>query len=293
MDIKRAIVTVTDRNFIKGTMALFYSILKHNKNLDVDFIIIHNDLNDDHKKILSVFPNVLFIEPNELLLKRINVLGMCIPTYVNAQRKFFNLEIFNLQQYTQVLYLDSDIVCCGGLKPLFENTSYPLMVSPDRFFYLNIKRDPITFLPCEEEPGQKDNSCLYCFNSGMMLINMPLLKKDTFDEMIKLLSPIIYADIQTGHSDQFLLNRYFHNTFKFVSGKYNFLLHVEEEQLKIEGLKKEEAVLLHYVKYPKPWSAKNMEYYVDNKNWKNIYDQCLAWIESEHLYAHKLIQANV
>ena len=281
MSNKYAIVTITDKIFLKGTIALFYSILKYNPEINADLIVIQQDLNPQQKEAFSHFPNVSFLEPSMELIERIELLGSFIPSYALSPQKFFSLEVFNIRHYLQILFLDSDIICTGSIMSLFDKKDSPIYVTPDKYFYLNQQRELKTFLPCPNELRKAEKTYLKCFNSGMMLVNVSLLNNFTYEKLLKLLSPLTYADVQTGHSDQYLLNLYFQKGFKYLSIKYNYLMHAQKHITKEEEMTVDEAVLVHFVKYPKPWLSRKSNEYPDHIKWHNVFREYLSWINSK------------
>jgi len=253
---KYAIVTITDDSFIQGTEVLFYTFLKYNPWFEGDLIILENDLSSKCKKALSYFPNLIYHSIGKELLNRIKILTFYLPHYQSIQRRFYSLEVFNLSNYQKILFLDSDMLFKGNIHTLFSKNSSNLIVVPDYQYFLNKKREKLSYLPIHEEKEEKTKEYLYGFNSGMMMINVKNLSPNTYFSLLKLLNPIIYKEVQTAHTDQYLLNHFFHNHTSFVSSKYNFLLHAKKAIEQKENPTFEEIILIHYSKKTKPWSKK-------------------------------------
>ena len=250
---KIAIATITDEHFIKGTMVLLYSFLQKNSWFKGDIILISDSLLLEHKKQLSSFPNVKFKKIGEELLKRLEMLCAYFPNYKSIHRRFFSIEAFNLVEYEKVLYLDSDILCCASAEDFFSQKEYPLIAAPDFQYYLNKLREKETFIPVEQTNKHQSNTFKKVFNSGVMLVNNRLLEEATYIELLKLLTPIFYKNLQTSHTDQFLLNHFFEGKVKFSDYRYNFLLHAKEAITLKERPNLEQLVFIHYSKKNKPW----------------------------------------
>ncbi len=250
---KIALATITDENFLKGTVVLLYSFLQKNSWFKGDIIIISDSLLSEHKKQLSTFPNVKFKSIGSELLKRLEMLCTYYPNYKAIHRRFFSLEAFDLSEYNKVLYLDSDILCCASAKDFFYQKEYPLIAAPDFQYYLNNGRKKDTFIPVEQVNKEDSNIFKKVFNSGVMLINNRLLEKHTYTGLLKLLNPIFYINLQTSHTDQFLLNHFFEDKVNCSDYRYNFLLHAREAIELKEKPDLEQLVFIHYSKKNKPW----------------------------------------
>lgn len=276
--LKKAVITVTDNNFIKGTLVLIYSFLQKNTWFNGDIIILSNDLTDNHKQQLTVFPNIIFRNIGEELLKRIKILCFYLPAYQATQRRFYSLEAFNLINYDKLLFLDSDILCCGDVKPIVHLQEFPLVASPDHQYYLGKKKDRITFLPITKEESS-DSTSLEVFNSGMMVINPAKLSDDTYKELLKLLNPVVYKNNQTFNTDQYLLNLYFEQNVEFTDYRYNYLLHAKDAINVKENPNLDEVVFIHFSNMKKPWLREEKEKDKYVRLWKKHYQQYLAEYE--------------
>lgn len=98
----------------------------------------------------------------------------------------------------RILYLDSDIVVNGDLSPLFE---------------LDMGDHPIAAVEDLLYQGK--------FNSGVLLFNMPILKKTT-DIVHQMLEAGLADDLSEG--DQSVLNQFFDKTYLHLPLKYNYAI---------------------------------------------------------------------
>lgn len=96
------------------------------------------------------------------------------------------------------------------------------------------------------------------FNAGVMLYNPSKNRETHYNELLNLLSSDTYKNITSGHTDQYLLNHYFHTRVNWLSAKYNYIAR-EASNIKLkEGVSSSEAVFLHYIRNPKPWNFRRI-----------------------------------
>ena len=269
----QAIVTVSNSKFLKGTLVLFYSIIKHNPWFKGDFIVIESGLSESEKQQLAVFNRIKIIQPSSNLFNQLAILCHYFPTFESIKPRFFSLEAFGLTEYEQILFLDSDMLCKGSIQQLFDKNQHPIRACYDYPYYLNKKRDFDTFSPTSLAEQAPNGIYINAFNSGMMAIDMGLLPSNTYIELLKQLNPITYSNLKTSHTDQFVLNRYFQGMVEFVSLTYNFLSHAQQaiEEKSAEHII--DATLIHFSKSPKPWDTNADFSKAHFKLWNMIYTE--------------------
>jgi lipopolysaccharide biosynthesis glycosyltransferase len=205
--MKTALVTVLNDSYILGALTTFYSVLKHTSNFNSDIIILDwGELNDTNKQKLKNLYNKVIFKPLD------------IPFYEKCEydtfdRKWtyncnYRFDIFCLEEYDKVIFIDSDFLNLTSIEPLF-----------------NLKEDfSVVKGITEYVPQYKGTGC---FDAGLMVVGKRYLKSRVRDELIKLsLSPA--PPLKTGStlwaSDEPILNTYFEKMDKnFISQQYNFL----------------------------------------------------------------------
>lgn len=103
-------------------------------------------------------------------------------------------------------------VCLASGEKLFHMTTKGLGVAPDLPFFLNQKREEISFSETFPEALQPDKHYIESFNIGLMLVDFSKLPKNTFSNLLDLVNTNFFSKIETGHTDQYLLSRYFKET---------------------------------------------------------------------------------
>jgi len=245
---KRAVVTVTNETYLEGTKVLFHSFLKHNYEYKGDLIVIHDMLSSKKQAELKRLFPVKFHQINEVLKSKLHLLVADLEYPIKNLPRFWSLEIMNLTQYQQLLFLDSDILVRGNLLELF-NQKAMFSACGDRSNSHNYGRDAETFLQ-KEKKQLTDCDFKKVFNAGVFCLNWS--EEYDFQNIIDLIHPTIIKKVRSGHTDQFVLNFYFKNKVNWLPQKFNFILrnskikHQEETQIK-------SALIWHYTRHPKPW----------------------------------------
>jgi lipopolysaccharide biosynthesis glycosyltransferase len=253
--VQRALVTVTNEKYFQGTQVLLFSFLKYNPNFNGDLIVIHNNLNPNFKKALSDKFPVKFKQVNLELIEVLNLLIRDLPQFGKKQERFWSLEFFRLNDYSQLLFLDSDIVCKGSIEELW-NLKDEFSACPDLSYFNNKFRNKKSF----ELSSSLDKISDFerTFNAGVMLYNPTKNRETNYNELLNLLSSETYSNITSGHTDQYLLNHYFHARVNWLSAKYNYIVREETSIDSKEGISSNEAVFLHYIRNPKPWNFRRI-----------------------------------
>jgi len=276
---KLAIVTVSDMQFCIGTKVLLFSIFKHNKWFKGDIIVYEDNITDKEKEEFDIFPNVYFENIGTRLSENIKSLCATHQYFTKKYRRFFSIQTFNLPQYDKVLFLDSDILCQGSLKCLFETENYFLSAALDNQFYAGKKREIYSFRPVNSN-SIENQLTLDSFNTGVFLINNKLLPVATYDSILNFFQPKNFRFLKTHHTDQYILNRFFYNRVNFLPPTYNLLLKSAAEINLQYGLKVEDSILLHFLGVNKPWTGN-----IENNTTiaKHAYD--LWWAEHNRYHA--------
>ncbi len=202
--------------------------------------------------------------------------------------RFFIPRIF--QNYSRVLYLDSDIVVRSSLIELFDTDL------GDN--YLAAARDPWvihsylkgSFKAYFENVLKIEEPTNY-FNAGVLLFNLEKFKKSDFVHvLIETLKNVGTPKLV----DQDILNIVFHNKVKLIDSKWNFTVHA----FKVPGIFKNLPVqtfenfyessknphIIHYTSADKPWNSSNVflrdQFWESAKNSPYYHDIAMSFFTS-------------
>lgn len=255
MTVKRALVTVTNQKYLAGTEVLLFSFLKYNPNFQGDLIIIHDNLKPKLRKALTNKFPVKFEQVSLEMQDALRKLVYDCPRFSNKLQRFWSLELFRLKEYDQFLFLDSDILCKSNLDDLWK-VNHEFSACLDLSYYNNKFRNINSFELTSTFNEKRDFE--KTFNAGVMLYNPPNDYLIHYASLLNLLSSDTYKSSTSGHTDQYLLNHFFRNRVHWLSTKYNYL---KRDEITIEskiGMLAKDAVLLHYIRNPKPWNFKRL-----------------------------------
>lgn len=246
-----AIVTVSSDEFVEGTIVLFKSILLNNRSFKGDFLVIDAGISHENKEVISDLFPCKFIEPSSLLKDKIGSLINSCPKYSKTSKRFYSLEIFNLTNYSKVLYLDSDILCVGNIKELFD-VNEAISAVADFRYYRGFIRERNSLKPVFPNKYSKlfpEAFIPKLFNTGMILINSKLLNKSYLD-LVDNLTFDNFEKIKTGHTDTVVLNKLFLKDLNWLPLKWNAFTELDISELK-------EIKFIHYLRKNKPWNIKD------------------------------------
>ncbi|WP_347474012.1 glycosyltransferase [Acinetobacter thermotolerans] len=218
-----------DRNYLRPCGVTLFSITEHNKDLNIDFYIFTTFFDPfGYEEILKNNSNI-----------RIHVYILNTQAYDNLQTNghfttaiYYRLSIANILQdkLNEILYLDADILCTSSIKEI-----------------KNLKFDNEVIAAVEEKWLSKDHlksidlpQSYQYFNSGVMLINIPLWNKiNVIDQFNQHITKRSYK-----FPDQDVLNIILFNKVKYIHEKFNFFTQAPDVN----------PIFTHYLSSPKPWS---------------------------------------
>lgn len=235
---QKTIVFAADYRVESQLICAMKSICYYNRN--IDFYLFNPD-----------FPNEWFSSLNEKLSKfgcsirsvKVNVSDLkAFPTYqhIQSEATFYRYFIADVVQSEKVLYLDYDLVVNGSLDAYFDlelGENYIAASLDDLGFHLGAR-------------GK-------CFNAGVMLVNVPLWKKEGISERALSLSKEIIHKVQD--ADQSILNILFENKWLELDNHFNYLVGAEVFYInrnRTELIRRQEneiPLVVHYNTSNKPW----------------------------------------
>lgn len=228
-----------NKNFIEHLINTVYSICNYDNDLsifvfyydlqDIDIMYIKNILNSKVSSIDFVKIDSKFFEDMPL---------------TNGKCQYFGMEMYSrlICQYflpfkiSKILFLDVDIIVNGSLKNLY-NTSL------DDKYYACCEDVAVDLVDIS---NRLHYECNKYYNSGVLLINLELLRSECMELNLFIKSIHKYKDLLI-YPDQDLLNLLFYDYICCIDSKYNFLVK-DSNIIKIDN-----PVLVHFAGIAKPW----------------------------------------
>lgn len=253
---KHCLVTVTTESYSLWTMTMIFSFLQSNEGFDGDIIIIGNDLTDETKKKFAVFQNIIFRKPTKKLIEKVNHLATLKPGFKNIGSMFFSLELFNMQGYKKVLFLDSDMLIIKPVSEVFEFEDL-LVASAESCWYSGKGRRTDTY---EALPNFPDKAMFIKnpVNSGFMVVDKALVTDDIYQGLINMIEPTLWENKNTFHADQLIINLFFKGRITLADARYNYRPTNAAVILEKDSVGFDEAKIIHFYRQYKPWNFKEV-----------------------------------
>lgn len=247
---KRINILVTlDENYIPYLNVMLSSMLYSNADCFFDVYLLHSNIRDEKldntREILGDSGHLIPVKANDIGLDD-------APTTARYPKEIY-YRIFAAKylpkNLDRILYLDPDLIVNGSLSKLYH------LPMEDYFFAAASHTGVILNKVNELRLDMKEDSPY--INSGVMLINLALLRKeqnfsDVFEFIEKRKNLLILPD-QDIISGLYGSRIYALDSFKYNMTENLFMLHAPfEKNLNLEWIRKN-SVIIHYCGRNKPW----------------------------------------
>lgn len=256
-----AFCTVLNDDFVPGFFVTLQSLLDKNPWFNFDYYVFYSDeyspLSLRNRELIhSIYSNVIFKAIDEDSYAHIwHETKVRLNTPDRLKPAFFIIDAFSLYDYDRVVALDADLLILGDIEEL-----------------VNIEEG---FSASQAVDYDKKQNREF-FNSGVMVINKPILSRDIYE---KLLSHQISKNYKRsfGKADQAILNDFFGlNKISLLPERFNTTKRKYRDDwvLDAPAIENGDAVILHYVG-EKPWlsvKSKPEEYQYSKAEY--LWSQC-------------------
>jgi alpha-N-acetylglucosamine transferase len=257
---KIALCTICNDDFIAGAQVMIHSFLRQNDWFKGDIIVMYSDslspLSDESKKLLlSIDPNIIFKPVDEsdyaqAIHKFVNKSGL----HLNFMPSLFTFEVFALDGYDAVMYVDSDIIHINSMLEMFR-VKGDLLVTPASLSY----------------PARYHHN----FSGGVFTVRGSMISKSIKRALIK----FAIKTKRFSLLDQTIMNDFFQKTPKvWVSNDFNCSKRCFDDS-NFSRFDRSKISLIHYVA-EKPWNTKKKSTELNYKKlesiWTNYYNMNIA-----------------
>ena len=234
---KKVIVLGADNGYQDKVETTIKSICAHNRNLK--FYVFNDDISSEWFQLMSKRLELLSSEIVNVKITNHSLRDYNLPLSHLSYAAFFRYFIPQFVKEDKVLYLDSDIIVRTNIDELFleDITDYPLVAVADALV-------PSTF------------------NSGVMLINVALWRKENATEKLLELTNEFHTST---FGDQGILNKLFENRWNALDSSYNFMVGMDTvarnyqiDSWYIDSLKLEDSAKIIHFTGDKPWYQVNL-----------------------------------
>ncbi len=268
------LVTVLNDDFLIGAEMMVYSFLQHNSWFKGEVILLVETPKPELAERFK-FVNHLKIEPvSSVLLDKVDALCQKNKAFCYNRPAFFVLEMFRMETYQQLLYVDADVIFQGDVMSLFENPE-PFTAVRDGISYQDGCRKINSYSTTQPNPSdlKPEERWFNTFNSGLFVVHQSLINQKIYTDLINLIEVETYEKFGGSLDDQFLLNIYFKDQYKHISGIFNYRMQIGKEMKKKDEFSFQEVKVLHFTGTIKPWHFFKWHRAFTNTEYLHAYQQ--------------------
>lgn len=261
-----------DNNFSLGTAISAISVLRHNPGIVPHFHIFTDEISDAFVDQCRLSAQEFAFSMTVYLVDTDKLSALPVKARWPSAIYFRIVAIDYLaSKVDRILYLDSDIACCGSLAPLLHVDMGDDAVAACLDIDFIEEGERVARMNAPEVREKY-------FNSGVLLVNSRGWRQLAVSEKIArgLCDPQIKDALL--YYDQDLINIAVAGRVRFLDGKYNTQYSLNDEYKGTAGSLPENIIFLHYIGATKPWhewaeSYRSAEYFLRHKMhspWKAI-----------------------
>ncbi len=255
---------------------MLYSFVTNNTWFEGDIVVICKDLPPEMKDDLCFFKRVKFIEPSNELLKQIDLLADEIPKFKGISARFLSLEIFRLQGYQKLLFLDSDMIVVESIEEIFRLPEL-FYASAQLCFYKGKGRNGFTFI-AEFQNDKLPDFLENPVNTGFMLLDDRVLNENNYLALVDSIKPDLWSQNNLTYTDELIINQYFKGKISLLDTRYNYRARAARMIKQKEDIAFEDAKIIHFYSKYKPWNFNEvLSSSSRNLNWIKAYGLWYHW----------------
>jgi glycosyl transferase family 8 len=179
---------------------------------------------------------------------------------------FYKLELFRLRGYERIIYLDCDTIVRGDISSLWDPRQYT-----EREFWA-VREQAV--------PGVT-SSAFDEFNTGVMMLNRPLLQESVYRRLFE----IARSGVSYDGADQGVISAYLAERGEGVAGDLDraYNVFVSAKKLGQWDVVKDAVKVLHFVNALKPWAADHHHDWLFDEEFKRWWDEAYRFVPSPSL----------
>ena len=225
----KAIVFIVNLEYVDAFKVALYSFHKYNKTFAGEIVVFY-----DEDIVVDVLDSIVSKFKFKTFFRKLNKTPYEDLKFTGAIREWkfnpaYRYEIFLLDDYEQILYLDCDIIITNDITDIFNKKC--------------------NFGACRLNAKiEHEYSDSKGFNGGVLLIGKRYLNSHSNRSLIDISKR--YLDL-TGN--QIVLNKFFCKKVKYLEQAYNVTTDIVDENLYRTGK------IFHFIGENKPWNSVSIE----------------------------------
>ena len=254
-----ALVTVSTPAFLPGTAVMLRSFLDHNPWFSGDVILLTDEVVPELRDSLTAIYPVQFRLIGEAILRNGERVRRAVTDRAILPVRFFAMELFAIEGYDRLLYLDSDVLVRADCRPLFERREL-LVAAGDGFHYRDKVRTGPDYRPHKLRWWQsRKNYWGGLFNAGIVSLDGAFPGPANYRALADMIDPKYFSHGVRRFHNQKLLNIYFKGKATLMPADWNYRLGMADHILEKDGVRFEDAKIIHYTAKRKPWMPEQAE----------------------------------
>lgn len=232
----KCIVFIINEQYSHPFHVVLTSLIVNNQNLGVDIIVMYDgELSEKTiQTSYKIYPRINFLRVKNELILYDRLIKYRTDQWINKNYSVFSrFEIFDLEQYNKIVYIDTDTVITNKIDYLLNDCDID---------------------ECYAVKHEERNY----FNAGVMVIN----KKESFQTYKNRCIDIIKKSKEL-QGNQSIFNKCFEKSTHLIDCKYNLTTRHSEAY---NYLKNNSEVILHFPGAKKPWDEIKFSNYYGSCN---------------------------
>lgn len=268
MEKNNAFVTVLSTDsYLPGVLALFESLKRTNSKINTFAVVINENIQEDTKKRLQKEGYRVILKESIAIPESIQVKNSMLSTS-NWNNSFDKFNLFGLDEFDKIVYLDSDMYVNKNIDELFDKPNMSAVVAgkscPGNEFWKELNSGIMVIEPKKEVVQELVNK--------MLEMSKPRIKvspKRTSNKMWKTTrKPTVQGVFKNlfkyvqGKGDQDVIESYYNwkdNPHLELDEKYNVFSYYTDYYINKLGYSKDDLSVIHFIGAKKPWMLSDTE----------------------------------
>jgi len=219
-----------------------------------DVLILTDEVTPGMETCLKAIYPVKFKLIDEEIVNRANEVSRTVTSCKIVAARFYSLGLYAISGYDKLLFLDSDLVVRGDLSELFLRPE-PYLCAGDGFHYRDKLRTGPDYRHHKLRFWQRrEDYWSGNFNSGVICIDKSVATEANYRALVEMIDPKYFMNGEKRlNDDQLLMNIFFYGKTTLISSKYNYRLGMAKYILAKDGVRLEDAAIVHFTARRKPW----------------------------------------
>lgn len=268
MEKNNAFVTVLSTDsYLPGVLALFESLKRTNSKINKFVVVVNENIQEDTKKRLHKEGYQVILKESISIPESIQVKNSILSTS-NWNYSFDKFNLFGLDEFDKIVYLDSDMYVNKNIDELFDKPNMSAVVAgksyPGNEFWKELNSGIMVIEPKKEIVEELVNKMLEMSKPRIKMTPKKVsnrmwstTRKPTVQGVFKNLFKYVQ-----GRGDQDVIESYYNwkdNPHLELDERYNVFSYYTDYYINKLGYSKDDLSVIHFIGAKKPWMLNDNE----------------------------------